>query len=134
MSEHKTIIEGVSSVTVRTGDSTTLFMEVENLELIEDDGYHGMETWEIGDYNRTRDTTYAIRGSLVSRDGYYYKVVTPREKKTIVRTAEIDVESFETNIIEAARVLAEAPDGANYTRKWNNFGAVSVRFEWEEEK
>jgi hypothetical protein len=133
VSKHEAVVEGVSQVTVKNGD-TTFFFDIENLVIEEDDGY-GDDVWEMGDYNRFRDTTYAIKGSMVrSGDGYYYRVVKPVVKTPVLRTAEIEVGDFEPHNVEAARIKAEAPDGAFYSRVWDSNGNTKVRFEWSEEK
>lgn len=132
MSRQESVVEGVSQVTVKNGD-TTFFFDVENLVISYDDGYSGYDF--SSDDLLPQTENYAIRARMVpSGDGYYYKVVKPVRRETVLCTAEIATEGFEPAQIESARKRVEAPDTAFYERIWDEAGKVSVKFKWMEEK
>lgn len=131
MTESKHTLEGVSSLTVRNGD-TTLFLDVDDFTIEVKDEHDDVEVWSGYDkYTFMNAQTYSIRGSTIplNEEGYAFKVV--QKKTPVVRRATIEIEEWTVAQINAARIAVGAPEDAipTYLRA---DGKHHVEFKWEE--
>lgn len=122
--QSETTLSGVSSLTVKHGD-TTIFMDVEDFTIVADDGRwfdDGLDMW-------LPYTTYSIKemGVVLDNKGVAYTVV---KQKPVVRTAEIEVEGWSMGQIKAAQSACSAPEDAAVSCVRDG-DRVWVHFEWE---
>lgn len=126
MSSEK-VLEGESLVTVRHGDYT-YFINAENFTIevhdLADVPYYDMYHYRI---SKPPVVSYSIRSSVKADDeGIYLKVV--HDRKRVLRTASIEVESLDDEQTKWARNAVKAPREATIKEYANNV----VTFEWED--
>lgn len=63
MSVTEHVFNGKTAIVAITPEGLILNANIENFTIVEDDGYSD-DVWEIGDYNRRRDTTWKIAGNM----------------------------------------------------------------------
>lgn len=62
VTEH--FVKGKTAIVGVTSEGFIFNANIEDFTILEDDGYSD-DMWEIGDYNRVRDTTWRIQGRMV---------------------------------------------------------------------
>lgn len=123
-------VDGVSSLTLKNGDLTIL-MEVEDFVIDVKDRYDNIDTFfgfEPPIYKT--EETYSIRGSL-SVDDNGHAFVVHKQRKSVVRTARIELDRWDVSQIVEAQKATGAPDEAA-VRHVRESDKTYVEFEWEE--